>query len=341
MRHIIKKTIIKSRDKLLSTTLESINSMSKRIDLLDNNQVKANQEQREQSRHILTLCNEVNEKLRNSGTIRISETEILTKTFTGLKIYLDPKDISVTPHLALDSIWEYNITYAWLSLLNPNDTVLDIGANFGYFGALAAQKTEKKNSKVIFFEANPNLLPYIKKTLSVNWLNEQSIVENLAVADKPGKVTLNVLKDYIGSSSLHTTHHIDNYMHNKMHKVETESSIEVDATTIDEYCKQNRLNELNLIKMDIEGFEDKAYQGMREMIRSSPRVTLFVEFTKDSYEEPKLFYNQMLEDFGNVYLIDQMGKLVKPKSNDYESVIGSPEDWIMPVFSKISKLEAK
>jgi hypothetical protein len=46
----------------------------------------------------------------------------------------------------------------------------------------------------------------------------------------------------------------------------------------------------------------------------------------------------MLEDFGHVYLIDLSGKLIKPKNNSYEKVIGNPDDWIMPVFSKNSKL---
>jgi FkbM family methyltransferase len=260
--------------------------------------------------------------------------------FTGMKIYLDPKDLSVTPHLALDGIYEGNISNAWLRVIRPDDVVFDIGANFGYFGVLAAQRTNKKSSKVVFFEANPHLLPYIRKTLAVNWLNEQSVIENVAVADKPGKVTLNVLKDYIGSSSLHSVEHLDAYMHNKMY-IEAEEKIAVDAVTIDAYCKKQGIGSVNLIKMDIEGFEEKAYAGMRQVVKNSPELTFFIEFTKGSYDNPEKFYELLLKDFGHVYTIDAQGCIHRPADTSYEALIGVEDDWVMPIFSKDANLDKR
>jgi FkbM family methyltransferase len=272
-------------------------------------------------------------QVANSGIIQTSPNEIIAKLQSGLKIYLDTRDISVVPHLALDGVWEPHITKAWLSVLKPELTVFDIGANFGYFGLIAAHKIGKKNSKVVFFEANPELIPYINKTLSTNFYVEQSILENLAVADKEGTVTLNVLKDYIGSSTLHSLEHLDKYMHDKMH-LKTEKSIKVKAVSIDSYCKKNKIPKIDLIKMDIEGYEDKAYQGMRDMVAKSPDITLFMEFTKESYENPKKFYELMLSDFGHIFLIDELGNIAKPKNRSYDAVIGNADDWVMPIFSK-------
>jgi FkbM family methyltransferase len=338
MANVAKKIFVKSREKLLSNLTSAVQESDHKITALSNEHDALVTQVAELKDLINASSNQLHDQIKNAGAIMVSPQELLVKIFSGLKIYLDPRDISVTPHLALDSIWEYHITRAWLSVVNRHDTVLDIGANFGYFGALAAQVTDKKNSKVVFFEANPQLIPYINKTLSVNWLNEQSEVVNKAVADKPGKVKLNVLKDYIGSSSLLSTKQIDSYMHEKMHVVETETSISVEAITVDGYCKQAGLKQVNLIKMDIEGYEDKAYEGMRKTIKASPNVTLFVEFTKESYADPKSFYETMLADFGHVYLIDASGQLTLQEKTDYVSVIGSPEDWIMPVFSKNDKL---
>ena len=112
-------------------------------------------------------------RIRNSGSITTGSNEILAKIFTGLKIYLDPNDLAVAVHIALDGIWEENISRAWINTIKEDDTVLDIGANFGYFGLLAGQFTDKKKAKIVLFEANPNIVPYIHKSLSVNWLNEQ------------------------------------------------------------------------------------------------------------------------------------------------------------------------
>jgi FkbM family methyltransferase len=285
----------------------------------------------------MEVIEEINKRVKNTGVMTISESEIVAKIFSGLKFYLDPRDIAVVPHLVLDAIWEHRITTAWLAAVKPHDVVIDVGANFGYYAALAAQLTDKKHSKVISFEANPHLIPYIEKTLAVNWLKEQSIVENLALADKPGELVLNLLEGYIGSSSVQSVEKLESYMHNKM-AIEVQEKITVSAVTLDDYCKQHSIKQVDLIKMDIEGFEDKAYAGMRGIIKNSPAVTMFVEFTKDAYDKPRQYYDQMLADFGYVYVIDDDGYITKPKKPDYETVVGDADDWVMPIFSKKSDL---
>lgn len=337
MSSMAKDFLRKSRNTLLRSITDSIEKLDKRVggvhEEIQTTQLKINHNQ-------LIIMDEINRRVKNSGTIQLSETEILTKIFSGLKMYLDPRDIAVVPHLALDAIWEHRITAAWLAAVKPHDVVLDVGANFGYFGALAAQLTDKKRSKVIMFEANPHLLPYLKKTLAVNWLNEQSVIENLAVSDKAGMVTLNLLEDYIGSSSVQTAAQLDTYMHGKMY-LKTKEKIKVKAVSLDDYCKMHNINQVNLIKMDIEGYEEVAYQGMRGIVKASPNLTFFIEFTKDGYQNPRDFYNQMLEDFGYVYVISDEGYIQKPKKTDYDTVIGDADDWVMPIFSKNPKLHTR
>lgn len=291
------------------------------------------QTQLEINHHQHFMLDEINKRVKNSGTLVFSDKEILTKIFSGLKMYLDPRDLAITPHLALDGIWEHRITIAWLSVIKPYDVVLDIGSNNGYYGALAAQKTDRNNSKVVMFEANPHLIPYIQKTIDVNFLGQQSVLENLAIADKEGTLTLNVLKDYVGSSSVYSDEQVKHYMPNNW-QVKTQEAIKVRAVTIDGYCQEHAVSAVSLILMDIEGFEDKAYAGMRRTIAASPDVTMFIEFTRGAYENPKAFYDQMLADFGHVYIADDEGYITKPPRDDYETVIGESDDWVMPIFSK-------
>lgn len=337
MANIAKNVFLKSRQLL-------VRDVTRSLEKLDGKLSSVHSELRDMQLQInhghMQVLEELNKRTKNSGTLTISEREIITKIFSGLKLYLDPRDVAVVPHLALDSIWEHRITAAWLRVVKPTNTVIDIGANFGYFGVLAAQVTDKKDSKVIMFEANPHLIPYIKKTLAVNWLNEQSVLENLAISDKPGVVTLNLLKDYIGSSSIHTTAQLNTYMHGKMH-IETQEEIKVKAVTLDDYCKAHKITRVDLLKMDIEGYEETAYEGMRGIIKVSPNPTLFVEFTKDGYEKPQKFYEQMLGDFGYVYTIDDDGHLLKPDNTSYEAIIGDADDWVMPVFSKNANLATR
>jgi len=328
----------KVQNKLLSNVIAEIRALSDRvIEKVSNSEKVTLDTQREINHNHMVVLDELLGRTKNSGSIVLNEREMITKIFSGLKMYVDPRDIAVVPHLALDSIWEHRITAAWLNVVKPTDTVLDVGSNFGYFGALAAQNSDKKHSKIVHFEANPHLIPYIHKTLDVNWLNEQSVVENLAVGDKEGTLTLRILKDYLGSSSVLPLEHTAKYMSGKM-PLETAEEVKVKAISLDDYCKKHDIKQVDLIKMDIEGFEDTAYKGMKNVVKNSPNLTFFIEFTKDSYKDPKGFYNEMLKDFGHVYVIDDEGFITKPKQTTYEAIIGDADDWVMPIFSKNAKL---
>lgn len=321
-----KKLFRDYREKLLFEVNSSISELNSKIDVT--NQRLLNIE--EKIRFIDSQLSNFNKV----QTIQVSENILLTKLFTDLKIYLNPKDMAVAVHLALDGIWEKEITKAWISVLKPNYTILDIGANFGYYGLLAGQFTDKNESKIIMFEANKKLIPYINKSISINWFNESTKVENLAISDKPGSVKLNILKDYVGSSSIQSVHKLETYLHDKM-QLELAESVEVESVSIDDYCDSYKIQEVNLIKMDIEGYEETAYKGMRKIIKKSKNITLFIEFTKDGYKDPKAFYQNMISDFGNVYIINKDGALIKQKDDSYNNVIGNNKDnWVMPVFSK-------
>lgn len=326
-----RQAIINARNKLFSSILN-------KIDKIDSKVTELEKLQRQSQQQASVMDTKIAEMINNSGIVQISGHEILVKIFNGLKMYLDTRDIAVAPHIALDGIWEPSITKAWQKLISPTSTVFDIGANFGYFGLLAAQMTDKKRSRVVFVEANPKLIPYIQKTISLNWYNEQSVIGNFAASDKLGSLRLNVLKDYIGSSSVQTVDELKGYVDEKMN-LRLEESIKVEAIPIDEFCKKNSITSIDVAKMDIEGYEDIAYAGMRGMVASSPNLTLFIEFTKKAYKKPKEFYQTMLKDFGNVYLIEEDGALTRLKDNSYDSAMGDNDDWVMLVFSKRKDLK--
>lgn len=330
MKNYITRGINKIQTKLMSDVLHQLKDINTKMDNILQSQAF--------DRQVISRMHELATLHDNKSILKLDNNQILVKIYNGLKMYLDIRDIAVVPHIALDGIWEREITKAWVDLIKPQDVVVDIGANFGYFGLLAAHKLDKKNSKVIFIEANPNLIPYIQKTLSLNWYNEQSTIGNFAVSDKKGSITLNVLEDYIGSSSTQSMEQLSTYLDKKMN-LKVSEAIKVPMMTLDEYCRQENINELNIIKMDIEGSEESAYAGMREIVGKSSDITMFMEFTKEAYRYPKKFYDQMLKDFGSVYIIDKSGVLVKPKNSSYQYVIGEAEDWTMPVFSKNNTLD--
>jgi FkbM family methyltransferase len=327
---MIKKNILSLRDKLTGNS--HIRAKLHNLELSLNESYSITEAIRSEIQQLSSYA--------SGGLITIGEKELIVKIFNDLIMYLDPRDMAVVPHLALERIWEKETTLAWNYLIDKfkPSTVFDIGANFGYFGLLAAQRLKfKKTNQVIMFEANPNLISYINKTLSVNWLKEITHLENLAVSNTEGQVTLNILQNYIGSSSLHSQHKLDSYLGHKM-GIQVAESMRISSITIDKYCKDHAIKSIDLLKMDIEGFEDKAYEGMRRVINNSPKLIIFIEFTSASYDNPKAFYKLIKDDFKYIYTIQNDGDLIDKSDQEYSSVVNE-EDLAMLVLAKTDLIQ--
>lgn len=80
-------------------------------------------------------------------------------------------------------------------------TVVDIGANVGYYTQLAASKVGN-TGKVYAFEANPYLMDLLYQNISINGFLPRVSLINKAVFDGTGKTQFNVCKTYMGDSSI-------------------------------------------------------------------------------------------------------------------------------------------
>jgi len=80
-------------------------------------------------------------------------------------------------YIVEDGFWESWVTLAFLKLLKPGQVVINIGANLGYFSAIAAEAVGP-SGYVLAVEANPELMPYLKRTMSAF---PHSSVENVAL----------------------------------------------------------------------------------------------------------------------------------------------------------------
>jgi Methyltransferase FkbM domain len=93
---------------------------------------------------------------------------------------------------------------------------------------------------------------------------------------------------------------------------ETElSCLLVDVTPIDECCEERGITDVGLVKIDIEGLEPEALEGMRTIIeRAHPH--LFVEILWDKGTDGAL--DRLAREFGyNVFALDPDGPHLQPR----------------------------
>ena len=143
----------------------------------------------------------------------------------------------------------------------PGGTVLDIGAQFGLFSLLAAQRTGPQG-RVFAFEPAPHNLELLRRNVEENLRPNITIVPK-AVGNRRGTVRLFL---YEGSDS----HSL--YQDSRM---PTRGTAQVECITIDEFLGDQPTD---VIKMDIEGHELHALEGMEETLRRNPGLILFAEF---------------------------------------------------------------
>ena len=149
-------------------------------------------------------------------------------------------------------------------IVQPGWVCLDIGAHYGYFTLLLAQLVGPAG-KVIAFEAIAENAVILRRNVALNNLEQRVTVECYAVSDGSTNTVHLALPE---AFSLEWT-----LMQDKGVKTR-----EAPAIALDEYFRGRA--GINLIKMDIEGAEALAIQGMRRLLEEI-RPILVVELHGD------------------------------------------------------------
>jgi FkbM family methyltransferase len=155
--------------------------------------------------------------------------------------------------------FESNEASAFLELLQGCDTVLDIGANIGFYSCLAASR----GKHVIAFEPSRRNLDFFYENL---WENKLTRVEVLPIG-LGGECGLNRMYGFGGISSFVVG----------WAQAETAKYSLVPVATLDAVVAKRFEGKKLLIKMDVEGFELDVLAGATETLRLKPKPTWMVE----------------------------------------------------------------
>ena len=148
-------------------------------------------------------------------------------------------------------------------VLKPGDTVIDIGANIGWYTIFAA-KLVGASGKVIAFEPEPRSFSFLQRNVALNRLSNV-IVENKALSNKEEKVRLFIDEQNRGN------HHIFDWSDGRHY-------IEVDALQLDDYlARSTGIAKVDFIKIDMQGAEGVILEGMRQTLERNPNLQLDVE----------------------------------------------------------------
>jgi FkbM family methyltransferase len=194
-------------------------------------------------------------------------------TLQGLTLWVDPAS-HFGNEVIKNKMYEPQMTHIILQLLRSQDTFVDVGANEGYFGVLAAKKVLE--GKVYCIEPQMRLKEIILKNVEKNQIHNLSI-HTLALSDHNGtaefflRPTMNT-----GSSSLFNHTRISG-------KRETVATV-----TLKHFIEQNGIKNIRLLKIDCEGAEDLVILNGKSIFEQKRVDFIALEYHPHIREKDKL-----------------------------------------------------
>jgi FkbM family methyltransferase len=205
-------------------------------------------------------------------------------------------------------------TKLFKNLVTKGMTVVDVGANIGYYTLLAAKLVGDKG-RVIAFEPEPQNYALLVRNIKLNSYRNVVPVKK-AVSRKTGTADLFINKQ-AGAHGFFPDRD-DNI-----------GVTRVETVSLDQYFK-GRENPIDIIKIDVEGAELAVLQGMPNIIRNNDNLKVFTEFfwpsgLQKSGFSPRQYWDKLSESgFKFIYLINDYEQ--KLELTDLASVVRYGED---------------
>lgn len=163
-------------------------------------------------------------------------------------------------------IWEPHIHLVFEKYLDTNSVVIEGGCHIGAHSV----KLSKLSKRVLYFEPLPPSYNLLVENLRINGCNNfVAHQQGLAERKSFGKFSW-ITTGNVGASGL-----CENPM-GELHRVPEDENFDVKLTSIDDL----NLDQLDFIKLDVEGYEIKAIKGAIETINKF-RPTILLECWED------------------------------------------------------------
>jgi FkbM family methyltransferase len=177
-------------------------------------------------------------------------------------LYAHAADAFVTPYLQQDRLWEPGETAIIADRIAPGSVFIDIGAHIGYYTVLAARLTGYAGL-VIAFEPEPGNFELLLANVALNRL-PNVVCFPLAVSNVNGKKRLFLSEDNTGDHRLAPP------------AGSNRPDLDVRVVRLDEFTALPPT--VDFVKIDVQGAEHLAIEGMCGLLKASAEACLSVEF---------------------------------------------------------------
>jgi len=175
----------------------------------------------------------------------------------GHKIAVFPRDPGISKELALYKVHEPLATKLLMETLKPGMNAVDIGGNIGYYAMLEARLVGPAG-KVIAIEPMPENSEQLCNNITNNGY-QNILVHKVAIGDRDGTALM-----YITQKS---------NWHSLYPPASSKGEMKVPVSTLDSLLMPYELASVDLVRMDLEGYEVVVIEGMKRTLEKyGPRL---------------------------------------------------------------------
>lgn len=252
---------------------------------------------------------------------------LLCQVLGGLKLFVIGDDVGFSPHMIFEGYWEFWLTRHFAEAIRPGDTVIDIGANLGYYTLLAADLVGPEG-RVVAIEPNPEVFRRLSASIAVNGFAPRTSARNVALAG-PGETGKRAF--FVPAGEPKNGRFVgDKEDPDRLEAHGTVSEVALGRIDPDAFER------VDFIKIDVEGAELAVLEHLRPVLEKfRPRVVCEVNF-KRGYG-----WDDVVAAFGTEALCFlDFDSTVKPLTRDMAETLQTGEDWLVCVdFARADRCE--
>lgn len=198
-------------------------------------------------------------------------------------------------------------------IIKPGMIIIDIGAHIGYYTRIFSKLVGKKGV-VYAFEPEEENFNLLKK--NVKNLKNVKIIKK-ALSDREGFIDFYVSQNNTG-------------LHSVLPSDLRKNKISMPAQTLDSFVENEKIQKVDLIKMDIEGGEPFALAGAKNLLRQ-PSLMIIMEFTPSNFNVSHVSPVDFLQNLSGlgfcIYRIKNQGELeqVQLKNLNIKELVAEKE----------------
>ncbi len=226
-----------------------------------------------------------------------------------------PNEKWLINNLTSGNIYEPDVSRVFLRVLREGDTVIDVGANVGFFTMLSAALVGPAG-KIVSFEPDERNRDRLNTNLALNSFNNVTLVGNPA-SNKVAPVEFFINSDDSGGNALWDPGQFPGNTKSQANR----QTISMTTTTLDDALANYAAPPPKLIKVDTEGADQHVLEGARQLLTGAAVPFVIAELHEFGLEKmgcSQATFRGFMESMGYstfaLFFNGALPKLIPPKT---------------------------